>query len=63
MWLLAAPQAFAASKNLAIALLRRQGWINIAAAIRSYAGRPACAVGLVASAGVTWGNDPGHSKC
>ena len=29
----AAPQAFAASKNLAIALLRRQGWINIAAAI------------------------------
>jgi predicted transposase YbfD/YdcC len=50
----AAPQAFAASKNLAIALLRRQGWLNIAAAIRSYAGRPARAVVLVASAGVTW---------
>lgn len=50
----AAPQAFAASKNLAIALLRRRGWTNIAAAVRSYAGRPARAVALVASAGVTW---------
>ncbi len=50
----AAPQAFAASKNLAIALLRRRGWANIAAALRCYAGRPARAVALVASAGVTW---------
>jgi predicted transposase YbfD/YdcC len=50
----AAPQAFAASKNLAIALLRRRGWANIAAALRCYAGRPTHAVALVASAGVTW---------
>lgn len=50
----AAPQAFAASKNLAIALLRRRGWANIAAALRCYAGRPARAVALVASAGITW---------
>lgn len=50
----AAPQAFAASKNLAIALLRRQGWANIAEAVRCYAGRPPRAVALVASAGITW---------
>jgi hypothetical protein len=50
----AAPQAFAASKNLAIALLRRRGCSNIAEALRSYAGRPAHAIALVASAGVTW---------
>jgi predicted transposase YbfD/YdcC len=50
----AAPQAFAASKNLAIALLRRAGWRNIAAAVRSYAGRPGRAVALVASAGIIW---------
>ena len=50
----AAPQAFAVAKNLSIALLRRAGWDNIAAALRSYAGRPHQAVALVASAGVTW---------
>jgi len=46
----AAPQTFAASTNLAIALLRRQGWTNIAEALRHYAGRPRRAVALVASA-------------
>jgi hypothetical protein len=50
----AAPQAFAAAKNLAIALLRRAGRDNVAEALRSYAGRPCQAVALVASAGVTW---------
>jgi hypothetical protein len=50
----AAPQAFAASKTLAIALLRRRGWANIAAALRCSAGRPTRAVALVASAGVAW---------
>ena len=50
----AAPQAFAASRNLAIALLRRRGCTNIAEALRSYAGRPSRAIALVASAGVTW---------
>ena len=49
----AAPQAFAAAKNLALALLRRNGWDNIAAALRSYAGRPRRAVVVVASAGLT----------
>lgn len=49
----AAPQAFAAAQNLALALLRRNGWDNIAAALRSYAGRPRRAVALVASAGLT----------
>jgi len=36
----AAPQAFAACKNLVIALLRRRGWTNIAEALRSHTGRP-----------------------
>jgi predicted transposase YbfD/YdcC len=49
----AAPQAFAASKNLAIALLRRRGWANIAEAVRCSAGRPRCAVALIATAGMT----------
>ena len=49
----AAPQAFAAAKNLAVALLRRAGWQNIAEATRSYAGRPRRAVGLVAPGGAT----------
>jgi hypothetical protein len=48
----AAPRAFAACTNLAIALLRRQGWANIAEALRRYAGRPRRAVALVASAGI-----------
>jgi hypothetical protein len=50
----AAPQAFAAAKNLAIALLRRRGWTNVAEALRSYAGRPRRAIALLVSAGVTW---------
>jgi len=49
----AAPQAFAAGRNLAIALLRRRGHANIAEAVRTYAGRPREAVALVASAGLT----------
>jgi hypothetical protein len=48
----AAPQVRAACLNLAIALLRRTGVTNLAAALRTYAGRPACAVHLIASAGV-----------
>ena len=50
----AAPPACAACKNLAIALLRRRGWANIAEALRSHAGRPYPAVAVVASAGITW---------
>lgn len=47
----AAPQACAACRNLAIALLRRTGATNIAAACRTYAGRPRAAIALVATAG------------
>lgn len=47
----AAPQAFAACRNLAITLLRRAGHHNIAAALRTGAGRPATAVALVLSGG------------
>jgi hypothetical protein len=47
----AAPEAFAACRNLASALLRRAGHANIAAALRTHAGRPRQAVVLVASAG------------
>jgi hypothetical protein len=47
----AAPQAFAACRNLASALLRRAGHANIAEALRTNAGRPCQAVALVASAG------------
>jgi len=43
----AAPEAFAACRNLAIALLRRRGCNNIAAALRTNARRPAAAVHLV----------------
>lgn len=50
----AAPQTFAACKNLTLALLRQAGWQNIAQAVRSYAGRPRRAVTLVASAGIIW---------
>ncbi len=50
----AAPQAFAACKNLAMALLRRHCWQNIAEALRSYAARPRRAIALVASAGAIW---------
>jgi len=47
----AAPQATAACRNLALALLRRAGGTNSAAACRTYAGRPRQAIALVASAG------------
>ena len=47
-----APQVRAACLNLVIALLRRTGVTNVAAALRTYAGRPASAVQLVATAGV-----------
>jgi hypothetical protein len=47
----AVPQVMAAGRNLAIALLRRAGHPNIAAALRTYAGRPAAAVTLVLSGG------------
>jgi hypothetical protein len=43
----AAPEAFAACRNLALALLRRQGCANIAAALRTNARRPAAAVSLL----------------
>ncbi len=45
----AAPQVMATSRNLVLALLRRAGHANIAAALRTYAGRPADAVALVLS--------------
>lgn len=47
-----APQVCAACRNLAIALLRRAGETNIAAACRTYAGRPHTAIVLVATAGI-----------
>jgi hypothetical protein len=47
----AAPQVCAACRNLAIALLRRLAATNIAAACRTFAGRPRTAVTLVATAG------------
>jgi hypothetical protein len=45
----AAPQVMAASRNLVLALLRRQHHLNIAAALRTYAGRPRSAIQLVAN--------------
>ena len=45
----AAPQVLAACRNLALALLRRAGATNVAAALRTYAGRPRGAVNLVLS--------------
>jgi hypothetical protein len=45
----AAPQVLAACRNLALALLRRAGHDNIAAALRTYAGRPRAALKLVLS--------------
>jgi hypothetical protein len=47
----AAPQVCAACRNLAIALLRRLGATNIAAACRTFAGRPRTAIAMIASAG------------
>lgn len=49
----AAPQVFAACRNLAIALVRRAGHRNIAEALRTSAGRPRQAVALVTSAGAS----------
>jgi predicted transposase YbfD/YdcC len=46
----AAPQVLAATRNLAIALLRRAGYAAIAPALRTLAGRPAVAVRLVLTA-------------
>ena len=43
----AAPQVLAASRNLAIALVRRAGYPSVAPALRTLAGRPAAAVRLV----------------
>jgi predicted transposase YbfD/YdcC len=43
----AAPEAFAACRNLALTLVRRAGATNVAAALRTYAGRPQQAVHLV----------------
>ena len=49
----AAPQAVAACRDLVIALLRRVGVTNIAAGLRTYAGRAATTIRLVATAGVS----------
>jgi hypothetical protein len=43
----AAPEAFAACRNLALTLVRRAGGTNVAAALRTYAGRPHLAAHLV----------------
>jgi predicted transposase YbfD/YdcC len=48
----AAPQVLAACHNLAPSLLRRQRCVNIAAALRTNAGRPGCAVQLVLTGGL-----------
>jgi hypothetical protein len=45
----AAPQVCAALRSLGIALLRRSGASNIAAALRTFSGRPRAAVALVLS--------------
>lgn len=45
----AAPQVMAACRNLVLALLRRQRCSNIAAALRTYASRPATAIHFVAN--------------
>jgi predicted transposase YbfD/YdcC len=47
----AAPQVLAGCRNLALALLRRYKADNIAAALRTCAGRPRMAVALVLSGG------------
>jgi hypothetical protein len=49
----AAPQTLAACRNLALALLRRADLPNIAAGLRTYAGRPHAAVALITSAGTS----------
>jgi hypothetical protein len=47
----AAPQAVTTVRNLVLALVRRSGAANIAAALRTYSARPGSAVALVLSAG------------
>jgi hypothetical protein len=47
----AAPQAMAACRNLVIALVRRSGETNVAAALRTFGGRPFTAIALAAAAG------------
>jgi hypothetical protein len=46
----AAPHVLAACRNLAVTVLRRAGYLNIAAALRTHAGRSAQAVHLLLSA-------------
>jgi hypothetical protein len=48
----AAPEAMAACRNLVIALVRRAGHANVAAAVRTFGSRPATAIALLASAGL-----------
>jgi hypothetical protein len=48
----AAPEAVAACRNLVLALVRRAGHANVAAALRTFAGRPAAAIARVATAGL-----------
>jgi hypothetical protein len=48
----AAPQVLAACRNLAQSLLRRRRCGNIAAALRTNAGRPSAAVHLVLTSGI-----------
>lgn len=48
----AGPQTFAACRNLAIALLRAAGAVSIAAALRTFAARPADAALLVLATGL-----------
>ncbi len=50
----AAPQVMAACRNLALALLRRAGHACIAAALRTYAGRPRHAAALVLGHDAVW---------
>ena len=45
-----ADSILAALRNLTLTLLRRQGYANIAAALRTFAGRPRTAVALVLNA-------------
>jgi hypothetical protein len=47
----AAPQAVAACRNLVIAVARRAGHDNVAAALRAFAGRPLAAIALLATTG------------
>ncbi len=48
----AAPQAVAACRNLVLALARRAGATNVAATLRTYAGRPTSAIQVVLTGGM-----------